>query len=497
MTPATLTKTDRIGPNSRQARGPWRPRDPFANAPKTRRPWAQMLLLRFAAGERGVVTIFALFMVMMMALVGGIGIDLMHNEMERTRLQHTLDRAVLAAADLDQTLDPDAVVRDYFDKAGMAEYLSAVTVSQGLNYRTVSAEASTVSQTQFMRLMGVDTLPVPARGTAEERVSKVEVSLVLDISGSMRRNSRMANLQDAATTFIDKLLREDTRNLISINLVPYSEHVNVGRDLFEALPNKTARHNYSHCLEIPAAEFGAAGLDPTVQYDQMQHFQWYSSHDLYEVSNTTCPRRSYEAITPMSQDGDALRTQVESLAPRAQTSIFLGVKWGAALLDPSTRPILATMIARGQVDPMFSGRPAAYSDPETLKTIVVMTDGRNTDSYRISDWAYDSPSDYNHWKRYNFWAYLSGYVQSGYHGNFYWKKYTSQTGDTYTDQICQAAKDQGIVIWGVGLEVDDHGARVLRDCASSPSHFFRVEGVEISEAFSAIATQINQLRLTQ
>ena len=38
---------------------------------------------------------------------------------------------------------------------------------------------------------------------------------------------------------------------------------------------------------------------------------------------------------------------------------------------------------------------------------------------------------------------------------------------------------------------------VMRDCASSPSHFFRVEGVEIEDAFEAIARQINQLRLTQ
>jgi hypothetical protein len=63
--------------------------------------------------------------------------------------------------------------------------------------------------------------------------------------------------------------------------------------------------------------------------------------------------------------------------------------------------------------------------------------------------------------------------------------------------ICQAAKDEHIVIWSIGFEVTDHGANVMQDCASSPSHFFRVEGVEISEAFEAIARQINQLRLTQ
>lgn len=63
--------------------------------------------------------------------------------------------------------------------------------------------------------------------------------------------------------------------------------------------------------------------------------------------------------------------------------------------------------------------------------------------------------------------------------------------------ICTTAKDQGIVLWSVGFEVSDSSAGIMRSCASSPTHFFRVEGVEITEAFKAIASQINQLRLTQ
>jgi Flp pilus assembly protein TadG len=455
------------------------------------------LLRRYQRDDRGVVTIFACFIIMMMVLVGGIGVDLMHNEMQRTRLQNTLDRAVLAAADLDQTLDPQAVVREYFDKAGMADYLSSVIVHQGLNYRVVQARATTVSQTQFMHLIGVNQLRVPAAGTAEERISKVEISLVLDISGSMGRNNRMENLQDAAKTFVDKLIREETRDLISISVIPYSEHVNAGREIFEAMTNVNHRHNYSHCIEFPDDNFADTTIRSWQTYDQMQHFQWYQSSNLYQVSNTTCPRRSYEGITPFSQDADELKTKIDRLRPRAQTSIFLGVKWGAALLDPSSRPIVNSLAQDGVIDSVFGSRPAHHNDPDTLKTIVVMTDGRNTSSYRIASWAYNSPSEYEHWSRFNFWAYLGNYVPS-YHRNYYYTlKYNSTTGDMLTNQICDAAKAKGIVIWGVGLEVDDHGAGVLKNCASSPSHFFRVEGVEINDAFSAIATQINQLRLTQ
>ena len=61
--------------------------------------------------------------------------------MERTKIQNTIDRAVLAAADLDQTLDPSAVVTDYMDKAGVGQHLSEVNVNEGLNFRTVTATA--------------------------------------------------------------------------------------------------------------------------------------------------------------------------------------------------------------------------------------------------------------------------------------------------------------------------------------------------------------------
>jgi len=84
-------------------------------------------LARFAREEDGVVTAMALFFVLMMCLVGGIGVDLMRNEMERTNVQATLDRAVLAASDMEQVMSPEGVVRDYFAKAGLVLSASPTT----------------------------------------------------------------------------------------------------------------------------------------------------------------------------------------------------------------------------------------------------------------------------------------------------------------------------------------------------------------------------------
>jgi Flp pilus assembly protein TadG len=60
---------------------------------------------QFARGESGSLTIFSLFVILCMLMIGGLAVDFMRQESTRARLQSTLDRAILAAADMDQTLD--------------------------------------------------------------------------------------------------------------------------------------------------------------------------------------------------------------------------------------------------------------------------------------------------------------------------------------------------------------------------------------------------------
>ncbi len=453
------------------------------------------------------MTIFACFMILILIMIGGIGVDLMRNEMERTRLQSVADRAVLAAADLDQTLDPEAVVRDYFDKSGMAEYVSSVTVDEGLNYRTVTVDATTTMNTQFMSALGIDTLNIPARSRAEEKVNKVEISMVLDVSGSMNSGSKMQNLKNAAGEFVDSVLTEDTEDLISINLVPYSQHVNAGPLIFNRMNVNTIgqdgklTHNKSHCIEFDNSDFNSVALNTAKTYQHMQHFQWnttsiQSGNQQNTLFDTMCPRYEYERIIPTSQNATYLKGQINKLKPRAGTQIFIGMKWAAAMLDPSFRSINSSLISAGHVDNAFSGRPVSYSDDETLKTIVLMTDGQNSSAARIRSYYYRTESLRAHWSRYNFSYYVQRYLGSNY-GRYSYTKYSESTGDVLLKNMCDAAKEKNIIIWSIGFEVLDHGANVMRDCASSPSHFFRVEGVEISDAFDAIARQINQLRLTQ
>lgn len=447
------------------------------------------------------MSIFALFLIMIMIMLGGMGVDLMRHERERSRVQAVADRAVLAAADLDQTLPPEQVARDYFDKAGMAEYVSSVTVNEGLNFRQVTVDATRDLRTLFMDSLGQDSLPVPARSTAEERVAKVEISMVLDISGSMRHNNKMTNLHEAGSVFIDTVLKPENRDLISVSIVPYTAQVNVGRAIFDQL-NITRLHGFSYCVDFADSEFSEVAISQTREYEHMQHFEagWYWNGRHYRntgyydnIDNPSCPKRDYEEVAAFSQDATALKNRISRFRPRANTSIHLGMKWGVAMLDPAFRPISQAI----GVDAAFRNRPAAHNDQDTLKTVILMTDGENVTTRRINPQAYANSDHRRHWSDYPFYWWLDNNVRSSEHWRYYWTKYTPTEADSLLSTICDAAKAKGIVIWSIGFEVGAHGANVMKDCASSDSHFFRVSGVEIVDAFEAIARQINQLRLTQ
>lgn len=557
----------------------------------------------FARSEDGALIIFGVYVFLIILMFAGIGIDLMRFERDRSKLQYTLDRAVLAAADLDQTLDPESVVRDYLGKAGMTDFLSSVTVDDGLGYRVVSAQASSDIRTQFMHMTGVDTLTAPAASTAEERIDGVEISLVLDVSGSMNSNNKLGNLKVAARDFVDQMVDNTVDGKLSISIIPYATQVSTPAAFLSQF-NVTNEHAYSNCVNFGYDDFNTSAIDPSTQLKRTMHFDPWSNDDgrdndpMHLVPNPVCvdTNDASRQLLPLQKDRDTLKDFISNLWAGGNTSIDVGMKWGTALLDPSLQPVVDAMIANGTVSADFSERPYGYTDGEALKVIVLMTDGQNTDQYYVEDdyrngdsniWWNEQEEKYsvyvgldvddddndgiteeplfywpfqNVWKdhaygegtyeetsydsecvsyrrngscrRYSrvattvtvdepgsaaivtypdLWAYTTldsnvrqnyqpwmGYTQARNDWYYDVRNYVnSTTKDARTHAICDAAKAQDIIVFTIGFEAPSQGLAVLHDCASSDSHFFDVDGLEISDAFAAIASSISKLRLTQ
>jgi hypothetical protein len=95
------------------------------------------------------------------------------------------------------------------------------------------------------------------------------------------------------------------------------------------------------------------------------------------------------------------------------------------------------------------------------------------------------------------------YEASGNSNDYYtWRdrgrKYiASGTKNARLLDACQEAKNKGILVFTIGFEAPDTGAAVLRSCASSESHYYDADGLEIADAFAAVATKITELRLVK
>ena len=351
---------------------------------------------RFRRDEDGSMVIFTLFLILMMLIVGGMAVDLMRFETNRSRLQATVDRAVLAAADLGQTQNPEAVVRDYFQKAGLLDQLSSVTVTETFNSRSVSARAAIKVNMMFMDLLGVAQLEAPAAGVARETVTDIEIQMVLDVSGSMNSNNKMVNLQAAASSFVAKVLANDVNRRISIGIVPFNGQVNLGPLLLAKYNisdlNGTANSN---CVDLPAPVYTASSMSRTLSMPQTVFADTFTgtttSNAFYTVAsnlpvatNIWCPQRAGNIVRLPNGNVATLQGYINGMSAVGATSINAGMKWGMALLDPTSRPMFSEFIGAGQISTDYANRPLNYGTPNTMKVIVLMTDGEHWPEERVN-----------------------------------------------------------------------------------------------------------------
>ena len=363
-------------------------------------------LAAFRREEEGALVIFGLMLLTLMLLMLGFALDLIRYEHTRVRLQNTLDRATLAAASLEQTHDPEAVVRDYMLKAGISEQLASVQVTQALNERVVEARGLADTKLFFMPMLGIERFDARGASEAQQAISKVEIVLVLDVSGSMA-GQKLVSLKEAATEFVDTVLEGDTHHRVSIAIVPYNAQVNIGPDLRTAFDlTHVADVQDVNCVELPEAAFDTQAIPTDMPMPMMAYADiayntnringYVSASDvtfaLPNYASAFCKQTSVNVVRLPSTDPVALKAQINALTAGGNTSITLGMKWGATMIDPSMRNAYAGFIADEKMSGALVSRPFDYDD-DVQKVVVLMTDGEHVAHNRITDDYKTGPSN--------------------------------------------------------------------------------------------------------
>ncbi len=502
------------------------------------------LLQDFRDDESGGIIVMTILLLVTMLVIGGMAVDFMRFESRRVQLQSVSDRAVLAAASLDQILSPEDVVADYFLKAGFdGSIVGTPQIVNSGNARTVHVESALNLNTFYLRLVGIDTLRAPAQSAALEGVGKVEISLVLDISGSMRYGGstgstanggrgRFGDMQDAAIAFANKVLDPDNGGQVSLTIVPYAGMTNPGPQMFDYLNanrysltgtvnngNGNGNGNgsvntadledlteASSCLEIQGTDWTHSGL-PAQNRTQVPHFMnWGIAADVMDWG--WCPQ-DRSAIQYAFRDAAAAAAFINGIRMHDGTGTHYAMKYGLAMLDPDTQPafqhlndystatintayeaaVLAgdanaeDILDRPKLVPdEFANRPAAWDDVETKKILVLMTDGKITEQVRPND----PLAEIN----------LTEELKNqGDASSFEYSARTTNRDNFYA--ICDFAKSpqRDVEVYTVAFETDATGRTEMARCASSSATFFPASGAGLTTVFEEIADQITDLRL--
>src|SRR5882672_3737582 len=198
---------------------------------------------RFAGANQGnIAVIFAVALVPILSFMGA-AIDYSRANSARSSLQSALDStALMISKDLtDGRISPSDIevkARSYF--AALYTNKDSTVLSDNIHITYLPKDTSTgTSQvvisgsgyvtSDFMKIAGFPQLNFNTGATATWGNSRMRVAMVLDNTGSMDQNGKMAAMQTAAKDMIDTLSGYNKQDGdVYISIIPFAKDVNVG-----------------------------------------------------------------------------------------------------------------------------------------------------------------------------------------------------------------------------------------------------------------------------
>lgn len=409
----------------------------------------------FVADRRGSVAVMFAIVLIGMVMAVGMAVDYGRVVHTKTRLGQAVDAAALAAgrALLDGRLsdsDVQQIARRYFE-TNMADGATFGTASPPVVKVTrhtgeVFVNAAADVPMTLTRIAGFTSVNVPAAAVSRFDDRDIELSLALDVTLSMQGSAKLGALKTATKDLIDIMLPDGgTKNKVRVALAPYSSGVNAG-SYAQAV---TGKRNVTCTYE-------RNGSNPTGDQAPGQNNHLKTDGDSGIDRNATCP--SGATVIPLTTDKQALKRAVDKYVAQGYTAGHLGAMWGQFLLSPNWSGVFGSQSA-----------PVAYNDRKTVKAMVLMSDGQfNT---------------------------VGGKMSSA----------NERVSQSTAAEICRRMRTNSVLVYAVGFALDDirnrsareNAMQTLLDCAGNPDRYFdAADAGELRAAFTRIATQLNNLRLT-
>jgi Flp pilus assembly protein TadG len=424
---------------------------------------------RFRTNDRGNTAVFfSLALIPLISLVGAT-LDYGRALSAQTAMQKAVDGTALTLVRRAATLSDAQLAREgqqiFTTMFALDPSVSSAPVAVTRTGKTIAVAASGAVKTSLMQVLGFSAVPVGARSEVAWGGKKIELSLVLDNTGSMNEvvngKRKLDFLKDASLDLLRKLNGAATNSDdIKVAVVPFDTHVRVDADANRYAPwlrldasDRLKWHGY-----IEDRGGNARGSD-------------YDTND--EAADALRPESLYPAVldkrggqdlagiqplTSIIGGYETLKSTVGAMRGIGCTNITIGAAWGMATLSQGVP---------------FTEAAKPSSDLE--KIMVVVTDGDNTQNRWDGDCRENTPA--------------------------------SARIDARTEMACAAAKTNGVKV--ITIRLVEGNKKLLRDCATTVSDltspfynngkplFYNVENPkDLEPAFRSIMDMILGTRVT-
>jgi Flp pilus assembly protein TadG len=484
----------------------------------------------FIRDEEGVFAVIFGLMAIVLVAVAGAAVDYTLWMAARQAAQEAADAGVLAAAVSSVKTDQEVerVVAGFANPmldrwAG----LSLASTTYDPVTRRVTAQVRGDIATNFVQLVGVNTLPVMATAVAERATEgQLELALVLDNTWSMSDSdgagsTKIQALKNASNLLLTTLWEEENEN-IRVGIVPYAQYVNVGLHnrnqpwmsvAADTTTTKTTtterqcemRNTRETCTSTPktctrtvdgVTESYSCPVKTCTPYSVTPYEYCWGGDTTTSTTITSwhgcvlsrIPRNlRLSDAEPFTQYIGRMHTSKECMTPvqpLTNNVATLRASINAMVVNNgSYRPL--TYIPTGLIwginvvspsEPFTQGAAYDPANREPRKAIVLMTDGDNT-------------------LRYN-----SG---NGRHEGLSTTTTTAATQKAATDNdtqaLCTYAKAKGIEVFTVAFGlIQPSSQTMLQNCATSTAHYFAATSSDdLNDAFENIADQLRVVRIVQ
>ncbi len=404
---------------------------------------------RFARDRRAVVMpLFALSMVPIFWTIG-TAVDYSRANAMRTSMQAALDSTALMLSKEIQSLTPaeitpkaHAYFTSLFDWTGAKDVILSTSFQspqQGsfILRVTGSAKVDTVFG-KFDPILGSyrDQIDIGMSAEVKWGVKRLELALVLDNTGSMASNGKLAALKAAAHNLIDTL-KAAAKNPgdVKVAIIPFDTTVNVGPNakavpMFDWSVYDINPNTWEGCVADRTQDYDVTDVVPTIPPAVINQRTLYPAKDCGSLT----------MLMPLNENWTALHSKIDAMTAAGSTNTTIGLVWGWHALTgflPLTE--------------------AEAPKPDLDKVIILLTDGENTRNR--------------------------------------WTTRTSSI-DARTQAACANIKAANIKIYTV--RVIDGNAALLKNCATRPDMYYDVQQAsQLYGVFTSIAQNLANLRVSQ